>query len=350
MAMTQVYINAIATAVPNHDVHQKFIDYCPRLLSNPKLSAIFSRIAQRTQIEHRYSFFKPHEAADKLDAADFYKLEKFPSTQQRMVLYENYSFRLAQRALDQLDLENITHLIITSCTGFYAPGLDYQIIQHYGLSANIERSMVGFMGCYAAINALKLARHIVRSESNARVLMVNIELCTLHLKPAQTLEEILPFLIFSDGCAASVLSSSPSGLEVINFKSTFLPGTEELITWRIGDLGFDMNLSGQVPGVIAAQLPLYIDKILDGCTRRDITHWAVHPGGRTILDAVRDGLQLGEEKMMPARTVLREYGNMSSATVMFVLKEMLIGDQSGEGCAIAFGPGLSVESMRFRCN
>lgn len=345
--MTRAYINDIATAVPDFDVHQKFVDYCPRLLSNKKLPAIFSRLAKRTQIEHRYSFLKPHEDPEKLDAENFYNLKKFPDTGQRMALYENYAFTLAKRALDQLDVGGVTHLIITSCTGFYAPGLDHQIIQHYGLSTAIERTMVGFMGCYAAINALKLARHIIRSETNAKVLLVNLELCTLHLKPAETLEDLLPFLLFSDGCAASILSAQPQGMELVNFKCRLLPDTEELITWRIGNSGFDMNLSGEVPAVITSQLPLCIDEILDGCTRRDISHWAIHPGGRSILDAVRDGLNLNEEFMTPAREVLRKFGNMSSATVMFVLKEMMSSGKPGEGCAIAFGPGINVEAMRF---
>ncbi len=264
-----------------------------------------------------------------------------------MALYEACAFPLAQKALDQMDLAGVTHLIITSCTGFYAPGLDYQIIQHYELSPRIERTHIGFMGCYAAINALKTARHIIRSQPDARVLMVNIELCTLHLKPAQTLDELLPFLIFADGCAATLISSSPNGMEILGFDSTFLPDTRDLITWRIADQGFDMNLSGQVPAEIGTQLPKHIDKILNGCTRRDITHWAIHPGGRSVLDAVRDALQLDEQSMAPARHVLREFGNMSSATVMFVLKEIFNEKRNGEGCAMAFGPGVSVESMRF---
>jgi predicted naringenin-chalcone synthase len=207
--------------------------------------------------------------------------------------------------------------------------------------------MVGFMGCYAAMNALKLARHIIRSEPGARVLVVNLELCTLHLKPGKTLEEILPFLIFSDGCAASVLSSHPRGIEMQGFTTNLLPDTEHLITWKIGELGFDMNLSGQVPASIATHLPAHVNKILAGCTPGDITHWAIHPGGRTVLDAVRDGVKLEEHSLAHSRDILRRFGNMSSATIMFVLKNILDEALPGQGCAIAFGPGLSVESMRF---
>ena len=189
--MDQAYINSIATAVPDFDVHNKFVEYCPRLLPDERSVKLFQRMAERSQIEHRYSFLEPHADSDKLDVAGFYQNDAFPGTQARMQLYERYAFILAKRALDQLDLTDTTHLISTTCTGFYAPGLDLQLIQCYGLRSNIERTAVGFMGCYAAINALKLARHIVRSERHAKVLVLNLELCTLHLKPAGTLEEIL---------------------------------------------------------------------------------------------------------------------------------------------------------------
>jgi predicted naringenin-chalcone synthase len=203
------------------------------------------------------------------------------------------------------------------------------------------------MGCYAAINALKLARHIVRSEMGAKVLVLNLELCTLHLKQSGTLEEILSFAIFADGCAASMVSANPEGLEVKSFDSVVLPQTNDLITWRVGDQGFDMHLSGKVPGAIAHNLPIVMNTLLKECTRRDIAHWAIHPGGRTVLDAVQTGAELDEHQLIEAREVLRDFGNMSSASIMFVLQKMLNNARAGEGLAMAFGPGLTVESMRF---
>lgn len=341
------FINHIATAVPDFDVHKKFIDYCPRLLGDEHAVKLFQRMAERSQIEHRYSFFQPHVDADKLDTNGFYQNDAFPGTQARMRFYEDHAFVLPRRALDQLDLSNTTHLIITSCTGFYAPGLDYQLIQHYGLRANIERTLVGFMGCYAAINALKLARHIVRSEPQAKVLVVNLELCTLHLQPAETLEELLSFAIFSDGCAATIVSAQPVGIEIQQFEAVVLPQTQNLITWRIGDQGFDMHLSGKVPAAIASNLPLVMDVLLKGSAHKDITHWAIHPGGRTVLDAVKTGADITEEQLFESREVLRQFGNMSSATIMFVLQRILNKSLPGQGLAMAFGPGLTVESMRF---
>jgi alpha-pyrone synthase len=345
--MVSAYINTIATAVPDFDVHERFIKYCPDLLPDRRSKSLFRRMAARAQIDHRYSVL-PHAVADRLDEDNFYGGQEFPNTQRRMDCYERHAFPLAQRALDQLDIAGTTHLIITTCTGFYAPGIDHQIVHHYGLSPDVERTVVGFMGCYAALNALKLARHIVRSESDARVLVLNLELCTLHLKPSGTLEEMLSFLIFSDGCAASQVSSQPTGMELQSFSATVIPETEDLITWRIGGMGFDMHLSGQVPLTIAASLPSRIDSMLDGCTRNDIAHWAIHPGGRTVLDAVRDGAQLEEHQLAVSREVLRRFGNMSSATIMFVLQEIMNNSpQPGAGCAMAFGPGLTVETMRF---
>ncbi len=346
--MTKAFINAIATAVPDHDVHAKFVQYCPRLLPDRRENALFRRMAARAQIDHRYSFLRPHPVEDRLDDEDFYRIEQFPCTQKRMQYFERHAFDLARRALDQLDLTGVTHLITTTCTGFYAPGVEHQIIRHYGLSPQIERTTVGFMGCFAALNSLKLARHIVRSEPAARVAILNLELCTLHLKSSGTLEEMLSFLIFADGCAASIVSAEPEGIELESFRTTVLEDAADLITWRIGNLGFDMHLSGQVPAAIAGSLDVNLDSMLNGCTRRDIHHWAVHPGGRSILDAVRDGAGLEESQLHISREVLRRFGNMSSATIMFVLRDILDGkSMSAPGCAMAFGPGLTVESLRF---
>ena len=346
--MKPVFINCIATAVPDFDIHSKFIEYCPRLMPDKRSIKLFQRMAERAQIEHRYSFLQPHPDEGKLDVEEFYKNDAFPDTQARMQYYERFAFTLAKRALDQLDLTGTTHLITTTCTGFYAPGLDHQLIRHYGLPGSIERTNVGFMGCYAAINALKLARHIVRSEPQAKVLVLNLELCTLHLKPTGTLEEILSFAIFADGCAASIVSAQPAGIEIESFNSDVLAETEDLITWRVGNQGFDMHLSGKVPGAIANNLPLVMNTLLDGYTRSDIAHWAIHPGGRTVLDAVRTGAELEEHQLTESREVLRKFGNMSSATIMFVLQTMLSNAKKpGPGLAMAFGPGLTVESMRF---
>jgi alpha-pyrone synthase len=349
--MTRAYINSIATAVPQHDVHRKFVEFAPSLLTSDYNRKLFRRMVERAQIEHRYSILEPHTDDAMLDAAGFYQRGAFPNTQARMRLYENHALGLACSALDALGVatmrETVTHLIITTCTGFYAPGIDMQIVDYYGLKPSVERTVIGFMGCYAGINALKLARHIVRSEPSSRVVIVNLELCTLHMQESSDLEQVLSFLLFADGCSASVISAQRAGIEIQGFQTTVTKDSREYITWHIGEQGFDMRLSGQVPVTIADGLPSHLPIMLQGIPGDEIAHWAVHPGGRTVLDAVGEGVGMPAERLQYSRDILRRFGNMSSATIMFVLKEILHHGAAGRGCAMAFGPGLTTESMLF---
>jgi predicted naringenin-chalcone synthase len=210
------------------------------------------------------------------------------------------------------------------------------------------------MGCAAAVNALKLARHIVRSEPDARVLVVNLELCTLHFQETAKLGRILSALLFGDGCAASLVTADATGIALDDFRATTIPGTAGHITWRIGDQGFDMHLSGDVPGRIATTLRLEAarnaeDGLLRGRRVADFDLFAVHAGGRTVLDAVEAGLGLGPDALRPSRGVLHDFGNMSSATLMFVLERILrAGTAAASGLGMAFGPGLAAETFRFR--
>lgn len=350
--MRSAHINRIATAVPEHDVHGAFVDYAEQMLSDKGVRAIFMRMAKKSGIEHRFSPLQVSKPTltNAADAYEVYVPGRFPSTAERMKLFERFAPMLATKALDKLELtqeerDRIRHVIVTCCTGLYAPGLDFAIIDHLGLSPSTERTMIGFMGCYAAINGLKQARHIVRSQPGESVLLVNLELCTVHLHETQDLNEVLSFLIFADGCAASLISSDPVGLEMDSFRATQIEGTRELITWRVGDLGFDMMLSGQVPREIAKGLREQTEMFSDAGA---IDLWAVHPGGRTVLDAVQDGLKLCPEALAASRRILSRYGNMSSATVMFVLRELMKTARAGQaGYAMSFGPGLTAETMRF---
>jgi len=350
---TAAFLNKIATSVPGEDVHLRFVDYAQKMLPDEQRRALFRRMASRAQIEHRYSILEHSEDPALLDSNHFYQKGNFPSTKNRMRFYELRAFDFARSALDLLDIasikDEITHLILTTCTGFYAPGIDIQIVEHYGLKPSVERTIIGFMGCYAAINALKLARHIVRSEPDAKVLILNLELCTLHFQETDHLEQVLSFLIFADGCAASLVSAEPVGLELKSFHSDILPESSEQITWHIGESGFDMVLSGQVAQTITQGLPSRLSAVLNGGAAQDIQHWAVHPGGRSILDAVQGAIGLPSDGLSTSRDVLRRFGNMSSATIMFVLKEMMEPEAiKGLGCALAFGPGVTVESMMFQ--
>lgn len=349
--LPDVFISRIATAVPAHDVHEKFVAYAPSLLTDPRAQSLFRRMAGRAQIEHRYSCLPADADPRALDGRGFYVRGRFPDTQARMALYKEEALPLACQAVERLALNGeaaeISHLIVASCTGFYAPGLDLQLISHFGLRQSVERTIVGFMGCYAAMNALKLAKHIVRSEPAAKVLVVNLELCTLHLQETPELERVLSFLIFADGCSACLVSAEPSGIRLANFRSTILPDSADQITWHIGQLGFDMLLSGQVAQTLSRNLSASLDGILAGAKRDDIRHWAIHPGGRSVLDAAADSLHLTNGELAQSRDVLRRYGNMSSATVMFVLQQMLDDGEPGMGCALAFGPGITAESLLF---
>jgi len=350
--MPEAFINRIATANPPHDVHDAFLDFGRLMLREDRRRlALFNRMADRSGIAHRYSYFQPGGVAPELDGAGFYKLGAFPNTAERMRKFESVAPGLAVEAVEKLlegeDRSGITHLVVTSCTGFSAPGIDLALVERCGLNPGVERTMVGFMGCYAAINALKLARHIVRSEPKARVLAVNLELCTLHLHETADLEEILSFLLFADGCAAALISADPVGVGIQSFQAALVPDTRELIRWHIREQGFDMVLSGGVPGAIRTALTGARDAILGGAN--DIDLWAVHPGGRTVLDAVEEAFALPPAALAASRSVLHDYGNMSSGTVMFVLDRIMRAAARGQrGCAMSFGPGLVAETMMFR--
>jgi predicted naringenin-chalcone synthase len=365
--MTQAYINRIATAVPDDDVHQAFVDFAGQMLSEStspdakRIHALFYRMAQRSGISHRRSVLTPSyrfEEANtstefRINAHEFYTRGRFPDTSQRMSVFERFAPLLAARALDNLrlsdeDRQGITHVVVTTCTGLYAPGLDFDIIDHLGLSSSVERTVIGFMGCYAAINGLKQARHIVRSEPKAKVLMLNLELCTLHLQETEDLEQVLSFLVFADGAAAALITAEPVGFALDSFRSVLLPETRELITWKVRGMGFDMFLSGQVPGAIGKGLTAASSEVLGETSPAEIALWAVHPGGKSVLDAVERALALDTEALHTSREILCRFGNMSSATVMFVLARLMQQAQPQQrGCAMSFGPGLTAETMLF---
>lgn len=353
--MTTAHIQRIATAVPPHDVHHAFVTFAESMLPEGTVRSLFRRMVRMSAIEHRYSFLEPIGDGNSYwrDAENLYVVGNFPTTQRRMLAFERFAPKLAGCALNKLALtaaerQAITHVIVTCCTGLYAPGLDIDVVKHLGLNPSVERTMIGFMGCYAAINALKSAHHIIRSEANAKVLLLNLELCSLHLKETQDLEQMLSFLLFADGCAACLVSGEPQGLAIDSFLALNIPETSELITWRIGEMGFDMQLSGKVPAEIKRSLPDSSAQMLCGREPGSIDLWAVHPGGRTILDSVEQGLELKPDALAHSRDILARFGNMSSATVMFVLEQILKKAQRGQtGCAMSFGPGITAETMLF---
>ena len=334
-------INAIATAVPDCDVHSHYTDWAANQLVDERKAALFRRMEARGGISHRYSVLSGSDAA--LDFGSFYMTGAEPGTAARMQRYAEAAPDLAMKAVKGLpDTHGVTHVVVASCTGFMAPGLDQVIARRLGLSANVERVSIGFMGCYAGITLLRTAAHIVRSDPTARVLAVAVELCSLHLQETEDIESLLAMGQFADGAAAVIVSAEGSGIGLGESLSQALEGSDELITWTIGDRGFAMHLSGEVPGRLADALddPVIRAKITGETPPRA---WAVHPGGRSVLDAVQRGLSLPNDALDASRGVLNEFGNMSSATVLFVLKRL----KRESGIALAFGPGLAMEGLRF---
>ena len=346
--MAEAFLNAIGTAVPGQDIHQPFLDWALQRIPNPRQAKVFERMVGRSGLQHRWSVLPPAPCGGSpAEPGGFYGGDALPGTGERMRVYGEVAPELALRAIGELpsDPGDVTHLVVASCTGFVAPGVDQIIARRLGLAPSVERLLVGYMGCYAAAVALRSARHIVRSEPRARVLVVTVEICSLHLHEMDQIESMLAGLQFGDGAAAALVTAEREGLELGQPFSMTLPESNELIRWDITDQGFAMHLSGEVPGRIGAALaePATREAIVNG----GVDQWAVHAGGRSILDAVESAPQLPPDALDDSREVLREFGNMSSSTLMFVLSRQLRRDIE-HGVAIAFGPGLAAEGFRFK--
>ncbi|QNE04712.1 type III polyketide synthase [Croceicoccus marinus] len=354
------HINRIGTANPPHKVHAAFVDFVTNTIDDARERRLFTRMVERSGIGQRFSYLKPVTLADGTisDSDGFYGTGEWPTTAARMLRYRRDAPELAVAAIQAVDPDiaraGITHLVVASCTGFVAPGLDQLIVRRLGLDPGVERTLVGFMGCYAAVNSLRLAHHIVRSTPSARVLVVTVELCSLHFQRSENLQKLLSMLLFGDGAAAALVTSEAKGIALADFRAATIGGTADAITWDIGDQGFDMHLGGEVPARIGETLQREKsdnapDGLLRGQAPQDFDLFAVHAGGRSILDAVENGLGLSGDALDHSRAVLSEFGNMSSATLMFVLARLLAskGATPQKGLAMAFGPGLAAESFRF---
>ncbi|MBG6084884.1 putative naringenin-chalcone synthase [Zhihengliuella flava] len=290
-----------------------------------------------------------------------------PGTKARNEVYAEAGTDLfvtaARQALDAAEgvgPEDITHVVTVSCTGFFNPGPDYKIVRALGLRPSAQRYHLGFMGCYAAFPALRSAAAYCAADPNAVVLVVSAELCSLHVRSSNDPDTIVGTSLFADGAAAAVISAredlpAPAGsyLTLDYFETTLTPVGEDSMAWNIGDEGFEMVLGNYVPHIIddhivgALEPLLARDESLRGVDYPEIEHWGIHPGGRSILDKVQARLGLSDGQLEPARQTLRAYGNMSSATVMFVLKNILSAPSEPGAervCSMAFGPGLTVET------
>lgn len=282
-----------------------------------------------------------------------------PGTKSRNDIYIKKGRRLfvdvARQLLDssQFKADEITHLITVSCTGFFAPGPDYDIIKNLGLNNSIERYHLGFMGCYAVIPALKMARQICNANNTANVLVISVELCTLHFQSKPILDDLISASVFSDGGAGALISNrkpeKKSFYELNNFASAITKTGKDDMAWSVGDTGFNMVLSSYVPQILSDGLDEFLSPILEKFQVKfgDIDRWGIHPGGRAILDKVESNLSLAPNDLEASRSVLANFGNMSSATILFVLNHILKETSTRETektLAMAFGPGLTIES------
>lgn len=323
-------------------------------------------------IDYRYSCVEDY--LRKPDSFDFFpatwSLQPAPSTGARNKKYREavvpLATRVAQDALTQANRQpsEVTHVLAVSCTGFFAPGLDIELVKHLGLPATTQRTIIGFMGCYAAFNALRVAHSFCQSDPSACVLLVCAELCTLHFQTDDTLESAVVNALFSDGAAAAILSAqspeaAPGHLAYMDNLCLLDEDSMDLMTWDIGDTGFSMGLSPRVPSVLAKHLPSYIHMLLSrhGLTPADLDFWALHPGGKAIIAKAQHILGLTDADVHDSLEVLRLFGNMSSPTILFVLQRFLERHSACErqgvpgfahGVALAFGPGLTLEGCLFQ--
>ncbi|KSU77760.1 Predicted naringenin-chalcone synthase [Pseudarthrobacter enclensis] len=371
-----VYVRSLETAVPATKLIQT--EARDVFAAQPGLNRLGTRLVgtcfDSAAIDTRYTAVDELTNEFRSDNPQFYDRDSGlllnPSTKVRNDIFAREATRLfvgaaraAVEACPDLDLLDITHLVTVSCTGFFNPGPDYKIVRELGLDPAVQRYHLGFMGCYAAFPALRAAKLFCEADPDAVVLVVCAELCSLHVRTSNDPDTIMGSALFADGAAAAVVTANPAArnhalLQLDHFETVLTPVGEDSMAWNIGDNGFEMVLGNYVPHIIddhivgALQPLLAREPNLAALPYTGITHWAIHPGGRSILDKVQSRLGLTDEQLVPAREVLRNYGNMSSATVLFVLRHILEQDMPEQGldtggeriCSMAFGPGLTVET------
>lgn len=324
------------------------------LAGHPEDAArLLSALQRRSGVATRNVVLDPRSGAPLRAAAD----GPPSTTAERLAAYDPAAaalgLRAAQVALDEAGLPpaRITHLVTVSCTGAAAPGLDLALLRGLALRPDCQRTHVGFMGCHGALAGLRVARALAEAQPGAVVLLVAVELCSLHFHHGRDEGQAVANALFADGAAALVgTAGAGSGWSLAASGSCLLPEGERAMTWTVGDHGFRMTLSAEVPDIVARHLPGWLGAWLDGqgLGTRDVGSWAVHPGGPRVLDAVEQGLALPRGATAASRAVLAEHGNMSSPTVLFVLDRLRRAGAPRPALALAFGPGLVVEAALWR--
>lgn len=363
------YIHNIATCVPEQSYSQDFLrDQMKRYIAREESTRrIIHRIYSRSGIQKRHTVIDDFNANG--DPRLFFQEDgalTVPSTGRRNRHYTDRAKPLFAETAHKTIAENesfrkedITHIITVSCTGFFAPEPGFEIIKQLGLDPSTERFHIGFMGCFAAFPAMKMARSFCEAQPDAVVLIVCLELCSLHLQDSETTDHLISASVFADGAAGMIVSSEKPrnrGFKLLHFSSAIADETEQEMAWTIGDTGFEMMLSSYVPDILQSNLSDALQPVLDSfsLTSGHIPCWAIHPGGRAILDKVQQNFALGEDQLAASRQVLARYGNMSSATILFVLTRLLEESPESEEALVmsmAFGPGLTIESalLKYHC-
>lgn len=274
-----------------------------------------------------------------------------PTTAERMAIYTKEAgplgLQAARKTLRESKLtgDRITHLVTVSCTGFQAPGIDVLLMGELGLSPGVERTHIGFMGCHGALNGLRVAKSFCEANPDAVVLLVAVELCSLHYYYGAEPSKVIANALFADGAAAMLVSQQIPGVAVLASGSQLLANSEREMGWVIGDHGFGMTMTKQIPRLIEQHLRGWVEAWLQkrGLVLGDIARWAVHPGGPKILEAVQASLALPEAALADSWQILGHYGNMSSPTVFFIMRQQNQQPLPGPTVVLGFGPGLIVE-------
>lgn len=352
-------IVAIGTAVPPHKHDQdEILAFMQHLYAFDAVEQRKLRFLYRQSgIQSRYSYIGDYSRP--MQDWKFYPasegLEPFPSLEQRMLWFQRFAPALSLEAIRKcLDHkhkpEEITHLISVSCTGMSAPGLDLQVMELLDLPKHIFRTSVNFMGCYAAIHAMKLADQICKATPGAKVLIFCTELCTLHLQKEPTVDNLASGLLFGDGSAAALITADDEpghGIRLDHFYAEVAPKGKKDMSWELSSTGFQMTLSGYVPDLIEEDMGALVNRSLEknSLRKEEIDHWCIHPGGRKILEAMEQSLGITANQLQHSYKTLQQYGNMSSATILFVLKEWLHREAGQKIFGAAFGPGLTMETF-----
>ncbi|MEM1207938.1 MAG: type III polyketide synthase [Planctomycetota bacterium] len=358
-------LHGIGVALPPYRLDQPAAatHAADRSASSARQRAVVERLYARSGIDHRPVVLAEFvdADADALLAPSLHPDDPGPTTAARLAHYATHAPDLAEQAgraalaHAHTDPAAVTHLVTASCTGFAAPNVDVMLIDRLGLPRSTQRTHVGYMGCHAALNALRVAGAIARSDPHAVVLVVAVEVCSIHLAYGWDAQAMVSNALFGDAAAATVVSACPgpaAAFMLIDQASAVLPDTHDAMTWSITDHGFRMTLSNRVPDLIRGSLRLVVDALLarHGKTIDAVDQWAIHPGGPQIITATGEALGLTDDHLAPSRRVLRELGNLSSPTVLALLARLAQLASQGETCvALAYGPGLTIEAALLGC-